>query len=292
MSLRTVDGMTPKLEGKIEKVLLGAMEQIDWNQIELPPLSPMADQLVGICGSTQLSMEHIEILVEAEPAFAAKVMTHANSLTEFPPAVTLKQAIRRLDKVVIVKLIAEVASNNFGQRFPEIVRHLMRKLWTHLIFSAHAARELAGWTNKVDPEEAFVSAMFSNIAVPVVICAITRHTHGDPAMLGYASPITQFVNNQQRALSRHILESWQFAGRVVDFPERLAVPESDNMAAIVGLANESAMAYGYTYGGLQARPEKLKQYLHILSLNQSTVNTLSEVIGPSLNAALSIVRTI
>jgi HD-like signal output (HDOD) protein len=252
----------------------------------------LANPLAGISRTAQLSFEQIEQLVESEPAFCAKVIEHANSQEGTTPAVTVKQALRRLDTGQVAQLIGEVSANNFGERYPEIVRHFLRKIWTHLIFASYAARELARWTQKVDPDEAFVAAMFNNVAVPVVMCAVTRHTQGDPIVLSHDTGMIKFINNQQRGMSRRMLESWNFAERIATFPELCASPLSSDLAAIVTVATETAMAYGYSYGGLGPQPDRLRELLRYLGLEHSSVNTLIEVIGPRLNGALSIVRSI
>lgn len=146
----------------------------------IAPLSQSATKLMELVESEEYGLTDITHIVELDPALTANVLKVVNA-----PAFGLGQTVESVaravsflgDKTVVGIAIGSCSPDVFGKPL-EGYHAEQGELWEHCLFTAMAARELAGYMKEpggVTKETAFTAGILHDIGKAV----IAQHMHRD-----------------------------------------------------------------------------------------------------------------
>ncbi len=130
---------------------------------ELPLLPQALVKLLQLNHSSDDYFDEFERLVKEDPTFAVRVIGLANSAMSSPasPITSIREAITRMGAATISGLVSSLAVQRvFMPSEPGEVR-----LWTHSVFVACGAEEIARLTGelKVNPGQAYLAGLLHDI---------------------------------------------------------------------------------------------------------------------------------
>jgi HD-like signal output (HDOD) protein len=132
----------------------------------LPSLSPVALKLIELASDENSSVDDLVRLIEKDPPLALRLLKLANSafFTTAQPSTTLRQAVVKIgfERVRIMAL-----SISLRDTFPmgKIGPLDYEKFWRTSLYRAIIAKSIAAHIKKVNPEEAFISALLMEIGL-------------------------------------------------------------------------------------------------------------------------------
>jgi HD-like signal output (HDOD) protein len=132
----------------------------------LPGLSPVALKLIELASDENSSVDDLVMLIEKDPPLALRLLKLANSafFTSLHPSTTLRQAVIKIgfERVRIMAL-----SISLRDTFPmgKIGPLDYEKFWRTSLYRAIIAKSIAEHLKKVNPEEAFISALLMEIGL-------------------------------------------------------------------------------------------------------------------------------
>ncbi len=140
-----------------------ALEHMQRKIDELPLLPQALVKLLQLNRSSEEFFDEFERVVKEDPTFAVRVIALANSASSSPvsPITSIREAITRMGAATISGLVSSLAVQRvFMPSEPGEVR-----LWTHSIFVACAAEEIARMAVdlRVDPGQAYLAGLLHDI---------------------------------------------------------------------------------------------------------------------------------
>jgi HD-like signal output (HDOD) protein len=132
----------------------------------LPSLSPVALKLVEMASDERSSVDDLVKIIEKDPPLALRLLKLANSafFASLQPSTTLKQAVI---KIGFQRLRIMALSISLRDTFPmgKIGPLDYEKFWRTSLYRAIIAKSIAEHLKKVNPEEAFISALLMEIGL-------------------------------------------------------------------------------------------------------------------------------
>ncbi len=121
-----------------------------WAHLRLPPFPQVAIRVLQLANKENVQLHQLSDLISSDPAFAAEVLTIANSLLYAPrfPASSILQAIAVLGATHLQGVCLTVGVRTYLGR--SMNNPSMRALWRHNLACALIAEQLAsgGWLDK------------------------------------------------------------------------------------------------------------------------------------------------
>jgi len=266
-------------------------KKISGGDVELPPMSSLTRYASRLRTTPDISSKDLQLLIEGEPAVASQVIRLANTAyykPQGPRVSNLRLALVRLGNRTVANLIETVAMSDFYQTGPELAVRQLRKMWTATLFSAIAARELARWTQTADPEDAYLLGLFHNVGEPLLIRLLAGHDNGKLLSAELENDLYSIITALHEPLGRTLLNAWNFPPSAVNIVGARTQALDSDLVAIVCLAYESALTYGYTYFNHVSSTERATEAAERLHLDPEDVASIPQRIGPTLNEALGI----
>lgn len=177
---------------------------------ELPPLNEVARHLIGLLGDDRVSARDLDHVIRNDQALTARVLRLANSSTfgksrriaSLTDAVILLGDGRLADLVLGVSAFDAVGSDELGP--------FAAAAWDHSIDCAAAARAVAGLTDAISPDTAFVAGLMHDIGLLVMLRAAPAEMAavltGDPEDPLAAERRLLGLNHPQ--VGQRMLEKW------------------------------------------------------------------------------------
>jgi len=121
-----------------------------WAHLRLPPFPQVAVRVLQLANKENVQLHQLSDLISSDPAFAAEVLTIANSMLYAPryPASSILQAIAVLGATHLQGVCLTVGVRTYLGR--SMNNPAMRALWRHNLATALIAEQLAsgGWLDK------------------------------------------------------------------------------------------------------------------------------------------------
>jgi len=132
----------------------------------LPSLSPVALKLIELASDEKSSVDDLVKLIEKDPPLALRLLKLANSafFSSLQASATLRQAVI---KIGFQRLRIMALSISLRDTFPmgKIGPLDYEKFWRTSLYRAIIAKSIAEHLKKVNPEEAFISALLMEIGL-------------------------------------------------------------------------------------------------------------------------------
>lgn len=181
---------------------------------ELPPLNQVARHLLSLIGDDRTSAVDLDRVIRNDQALTARVLKHANSsvfgksrrVASLTEAVVLMGDVQLSDLVLGVA-VGDVVGESGVPGFGEAA-------WDHSIDCAAAARAVARFEGKVDPDTAFVAGLLHDIGLLV----LARAAPVEMAALLVANPEDPLAAERQQLglnhpqIGQRLLEKWNLPG--------------------------------------------------------------------------------
>jgi hypothetical protein len=96
------------------------------------------------------------------------------------------------------------------------------------------------------------------------------------------------IREKHPFVGARLLTRWRFPEACIVYARSHNDPIRTATAAVIELAYECALIYGYTYPLAKHRPDRLEEALNFLGFERDVVATVTRIITPALNQSLSI----
>jgi len=267
-----------------------------WAHLRLPPFPQVAVRVLQLANKENVQLHQLSDLISSDPAFAAEVLTIANSMLYAPryPASSILQAIAVLGATHLQGVCLTVGVRTYLGR--SMNNPAMRALWRHNLATALIAEQLAsgGW---LDKDIAYTAGVMHDIGrLALATIRPKEFTHLLETHIGSASSILQCESDlfglDHCEAGRRLIADWKLP---VDFDDVVYAHhtprEKDAPWDIAGLIQVScrlADTAGFAaFPGCEATP-----YAELLEelparekwLFHSDVESLAFEIGQKVNA--------
>ena len=134
-------------------------------KFELPPFPTTASQLVTELSSAEARVPRVAQLIECEPTIASKVLKLANSplYATSRPISTISHAIVILGFKSVSRLALTVATGSIFEDPSASCAEARRTTYSQSLAIATVARLIAGQTQRVDADEAFLAGVMHDV---------------------------------------------------------------------------------------------------------------------------------
>jgi putative nucleotidyltransferase with HDIG domain len=224
--------------------------EIQGGKIELPVLPEAAGQIRDVVARGGGARDIVAV-IEREPTLAAAVLRYANSVAYagLKEITDLQQAVTRLGFLAVEQTVLALSARNAFTGSDRADEQVYRRLWTHAIATALAARKLAPRSASVRPETVFLAGLLHDIGKVVVLrCAATLRRR-DPARYSFEEgTLLEFFEALHCRVGDELCASWNIPGEIREVvrrhhDENLSGP-NDLLVAIVQLASRMAAKLG------------------------------------------------
>ena len=210
---------------------------------DLPPLNEVARHLIGLLGDDRVSARDLDRVIRNDQALTARVLRMANSsvfgksrrIASLTDAVILLGDGRLSDLVLGISAFDAVGADG-ADAFAEAA-------WDHSIDCAAAARAVAGLTESVSPDTAFVAGLMHDIGLLVMMRAAPAEMaavlNGDPADPLAAERRLLGLNHPQ--VGQRMLEKWHLPTALCESVRLHHAPDR-KFTATNPLVNQVALA--------------------------------------------------
>jgi HD-like signal output (HDOD) protein len=209
---------------------------------KLPTVPQVAQRVIASLGSEDVSSAEIAELISADPVLSAKLLQLANS-SYFQMARTIEtveDALRVLGLGMVRNL---VLAGGLVRAFSGTTGMDLRQFWRHNLFTACAARWLAG-QSRVNADLAFTLGLMHGIgqlhmhqATPSAMVALDQQVH--VLAHGRAALEKATLGFQYCEVSAALARLWNFPPSLAEalgqIPEPLATPAFSPVAGLVHL---------------------------------------------------------
>ncbi len=185
------------------------------DELKVPSLPDIAFKLRKAMESEIGVAEAVKI-IQLDPAISAKLIKIANCplyVTAFP-ATTIHAAASRLGLNAAKNLVTSFSLKQLFTCNTPHIKELFKKTWKHSIYISGICHVLASTTNKIDPEEALLAGLLSEIGV----IPFLDFAAGLPANYFSEQEITKAIPFIRGPLGSYILEKWDFPKELVKIP--------------------------------------------------------------------------
>jgi HD-like signal output (HDOD) protein len=268
----------------------------------LPSLSPVALKLIELASDERASVEDLVRLIEKDPPLALRLLKLANSafFTAAQHSTTLHQAVVRIgfERVRIMAL-----SISLRDTFPmgKIGPLDYEKFWRTSLYRAIIAKSIAEKIRKVNPEEAFISALLMEIGLliffDIFIKGKDETTHLEPepleALLEWERDKYGLDHRQVGAVA---LKYWNFPGEITAcqkfYPESAVaedvIPLNIRLCVLAGVLSGTLLNGVREFHSIYTDGEKIPG-INREMINDILINTFEQVeeIGKNLSLELN-----
>ena len=267
-----------------------------WAHLRLPPFPQVAVRVLQLANKENVQLHQLSDLISSDPAFAAEVLTIANSLLYAPryPASSILQAIAVLGATHLQGVCLTVGVRTYLGR--SMNNPAMRALWRHNLASALIAEQLAsgGWLDKDIAYTAGVMHDIGRLALSTI--RPKEFTHLLETHIGTPESILQAERDlfglDHCEAGRRLIADWKLPVNFDDVVFSHHAPrEKDapwDMAGLINVSCRLADAAGFAaFPGCEISPyPKLLEELPARErwLFHSDVESLTFEIGQKVNA--------
>ncbi len=278
----------------VERFLGSVAQSVDAGTVEPPTLSNISQRVQRLKKDAEGQLEALLRITESEPAVAAHVMRLA-STTTLPghrPAQHLRAAMVQLGAPAVTNVVEAVALSDFSRHGRELSFHHLRKIWTCTVYTALAARTIASWNGRVDPEVAFLCGLLHRVGEPLLLRLIGESAPAEAMPFASDPFVLDIIAEHHAQVGSRFLRAWGLPESLVALArETASTPRPDApLHAVVTAAYQGALHYGYTY--LSARPNRgtFELAARAAGVDPDQVEEVMSTIGGRLNELLSMTR--
>ncbi|MGB7343577.1 MAG: HDOD domain-containing protein [Pirellulaceae bacterium] len=131
---------------------------------ELRPFPEAVTRLVSACRKEETTSKDIESIIACDPSLSVKILRLANSPL-FCPSRDVNNIVhavallgrRKVKSIAMSAAAADIISSGQGAALQR------QELWTHSVGCAAVASSLAGRTNRIDQDDAFLAGIFHDV---------------------------------------------------------------------------------------------------------------------------------
>ena len=277
----------PTTEGLVNQVIL----DIELGRSPIPPC-PAKVHMAQILRSG--GAEHALELIGNDVVFTQKLLRLA-SVTLDPesdtPLPTLPAALDGLGAGRLANLVEAMGLGDFVRSDGELATSHLRMIWTNMLYTAAAAEEIALWLGHPRPGEVFRCGLLHNAGEPMLVHLLAR-TVGEHDAVAFRSSalVMTAIRTNHELVGEQLLAAWAAPADAVALAARHHCPVLSEAHAIVLLAHQAALEYGYAYLDNTPLGGITETALKYLGLSRMALQGIPEKIGPWLNVSLSITR--
>ena len=268
----------------------------------LPTLSPVAIKLIEMASDERSSVDDLVNIIEKDPPLALRLLKLANSafFTSMQKSTTLKHAIIKLgfEKVRIMALSISLRDTfPMGKKGPLDYE----KFWRTSLYKAIIAKSIAERLKKVNPEEAFVSALLMEIGLLIFFDFFIKGK--DEFVTIELEPLEDLLvwekgryELDHREVGEVALKYWHFPENIIAcqrFYPRSAIME-ENLPLLVKVCALAGSLSGVLFHGISEFHHIYQDAYECLGLSQDVINDILiktfdqvEEIGRNLRVTLN-----
>lgn len=266
---------------------------IDAGAAMLPPLSPL-HRYTAALGPKPTSAQALRI-AEIEPAVAAALIWlsaarkgPAAPSTKTFAARNLPAAVAKLGPAEVAKLAHLIAARDTSFMGAEAASGHLRRMWTNTLYTAVASRELARRLSYPAPEDAYLAGLLHNAGEPLLVRMLAERVPRSGQHLYCSDIVVNVIGSNHGRVGHRLLAKWGLPREIVMVARDHHSEIRSELQALVEVAYESALDYGYVYLAARHSQKNMHRALAYLGLNARDLDGLPAKIGPSLNDALSV----
>ena len=247
----------------------------------LPALSPVALKLVELASDESSSASELVEVIEKDPALAVRLLRLANSAFFGPSSkiTSLSQAVVRIgfDRLRIMAL-----SISLRDTFPlgKVGPLDYEKFWKVSLYRAIISRSLAQYSKPVDPEEAFIAGLLTEIGLLILFdLFIKGHNENVSLELEPLEEMLEWERRQfgvdHRQIGACALRFWKFPESIIECQELPTSRELENdcsdlrkICELARICSQVLFQEGTNFNTIFLQGEK------ILGLDQPTMNNI------------------
>jgi len=138
---------------------------------DLPPMPNVVASILGLLSSADCDMEALTEALSHDPALVARLIKVSNSSLYggYQETGSLKQAIVRLGMRTTRSVVVAASTRSLFPMDSSRKGLLGRSLWEHAVQSGLAARRVAEFTRRADPDEAFAAGVLHDIGKVIIL---------------------------------------------------------------------------------------------------------------------------
>jgi HD-like signal output (HDOD) protein len=143
--------------------LLGQLAGDPESRLRRPPAA--TQRAMSACRREDVSVGTLVELLQADPSLTQAILARANGAYYSrggPPCLALSDAIVRQGRQSVHSVLLEQAINSLVFVGNDAMRHMVDRVWSHMVRTAPLARDLA-WLFDVDPEQAFALGLLHDV---------------------------------------------------------------------------------------------------------------------------------
>lgn len=136
----------------------------------LPPLSPLAGQLLRLDMDQDDAPEQLEAIVRSEPQLSARIVGLANSVAFTPAGAPFLSSLHQcLQRIGLQRAAMLSAASLFGHAISHrLPRKSAMALWLHALTTAQAAQELARHLGREDANDAYLLGLCHDLGYMLI----------------------------------------------------------------------------------------------------------------------------
>ena len=192
--------------------------EIREGKVELPVLPEAAARVRAIVAADG-GAPQIVAVIEREPALAAAVLRYANSVAYagLREITNLQQAVMRLGFGAVERTVLALSAKNAFSSGDRRDEHLYRKLWTHSVTTALAARRLAPRSPAFSSETVFLAGLLHDIGKLVVLRTAVGMRQRDPAQSAFSeATLIEFFDALHCKVGDVLCDAWHIPAEIRD----------------------------------------------------------------------------
>ncbi|MDH5773878.1 MAG: anti-sigma factor antagonist [Nitrospirota bacterium] len=233
---------------EMQELLLPILEQLEKKDLELPPLSHVAQQVLALTTDPDATLDRLITLIQQDPVLTARIFKVANSA-----AYGASRQIDSLSQAIVflglhsVTGLAFALSLQSGVFLDRGYEREVRGLWVHAIATAFYGKALASLMGK-NPDTAFLSGLLHSLGKFFVVHTVNQSCPVSDPPLPWATML-MLMEQSSIEVGRQLAEAWNFPFPVKEainlhqqYSYHLAVHPSKS-AAITCLARHLATSH-------------------------------------------------
>jgi len=274
----------------VEHAVSLLLHDLDMHRVAIGPLMPVKSALITLNALPVVGRDHLLAAIIREPSAAALILQAANSRYLDPitgGTVKLEAAVDLVGERGVREVLQYLDSQGPSRWTWDGASQHLRRMWTHTIYTALAARKLAKRHGGLNPSLAFSAAMLQNIVEPVVVQYIARQLQDTTLHPAGNINIAGVVASCKDLIGARLLESWNIPQPIVEVARHNQATPENVLTTIVVAAQQAALRYGYVYLGVNPDETVLTRAVDLLGMQVSTLDSVSREIAGELNTILT-----
>jgi HD-like signal output (HDOD) protein len=234
--------VAPALDEAAGEPLSARVErEIREGHIDLPLLPGLAQRIQSLIDENAPTAAIVEA-IEREPFIAAAVVRYANSVAYagLREVTDLHQAVARLGPKPLQQAVLALSSRSAFESSDPRHHELHRRIWSHSIVTALAARRLGARAN-LSPETAFLAGLLHDVGKIVVLQTIARMQQQSPdAAAMDEATLREFIDALHCRAGDVLCEAWNIPSDLREVVRRhhdTDLVSKDVLVAVVQVAN-------------------------------------------------------